>query len=156
MIEVGKLLKDVASFAGDIVWTWNSPKWVCCIPTRKIAHLHTHLLIFYKGIFHIDIEATKEELHKKLLPSHLHISHITKGSACYQKPDKLYYLLIKAFSKEGDYILEPMAGSGTIVVVGDSLNRRVIAIEKNKKIVTLLRNRGLKLQRASFKELKRS
>lgn len=48
-----------------------------------------------------------------------------------QKPIGLVGYLIKSLSNEGDLILDPFSGSGTIAVVCHRLNRRFIAIEKD-------------------------
>lgn len=55
----------------------------------------------------------------------------TKGKHPTQKPEELYQFLIERYSKEGDTILDPTAGSFTSVFTANSLNRKAIGIEKD-------------------------
>jgi site-specific DNA-methyltransferase (adenine-specific) len=48
-----------------------------------------------------------------------------------QKPDDLYTWLIERYSKEGDTILDPTAGSFASVFTSHKLNRNAIGIEKD-------------------------
>ncbi len=54
-----------------------------------------------------------------------------------QKPEKLIAKLILASSDEGDVVFDPFVGSGTTAVVAKKLNRKFIAIEKEKEYVAL-------------------
>ena len=54
-----------------------------------------------------------------------------KGQHPTQKPDDLYEWLITRYSKEGDTILDPTAGSFTAVNTAIRLNRSAIGIEKD-------------------------
>jgi len=46
--------------------------------------------------------------------------------------------VINALTKEGDVVLDPMVGSGTTIEASIILNRRVIAVEKDKELYELL------------------
>jgi site-specific DNA-methyltransferase (adenine-specific) len=48
-----------------------------------------------------------------------------------QKPEPLYRWLLDRYSKEGDTILDPTAGSFTSVFTADTMNRNAIGIEKD-------------------------
>jgi site-specific DNA-methyltransferase (adenine-specific) len=48
-----------------------------------------------------------------------------------QKPEKLIAKLVLASSREGDFVLDPFAGSGTTAVVCRKLSRRWLGIEQN-------------------------
>jgi len=50
-----------------------------------------------------------------------------------QKPIKLIRELIKKYTKEGDLVLDPFCGSGTIPLVCKQLNRKYIGIEINQE-----------------------
>jgi site-specific DNA-methyltransferase (adenine-specific) len=54
-----------------------------------------------------------------------------KGNHPTQKPEDLYRWLIERYSKEGDTILDPTAGSFTSVFTAHKLNRNGIGIEKD-------------------------
>ena len=54
-----------------------------------------------------------------------------KGKHPTQKPAELYEWLIERYSKEGDTILDPTAGSFTSVFTAEALGRKGIGIEKN-------------------------
>jgi DNA modification methylase len=49
-----------------------------------------------------------------------------------QKPDDLYEWLIERYSKEGDTVLDPTAGSFASVFVADRMGRTAIGIEKDE------------------------
>lgn len=58
-----------------------------------------------------------------------------------QKPEKLLEIIIMASSNKGDIVLDPFLGSGTTAVVADRLGRKWIGIEKEKKYVTMAKER---------------
>jgi site-specific DNA-methyltransferase (adenine-specific) len=55
-----------------------------------------------------------------------------KGKHPTQKPDDLYAWLIERYSKEGDTILDPTAGSFASVFTAERLGRNGIGIEKDE------------------------
>jgi len=54
-----------------------------------------------------------------------------KGNHPTQKPAELYTWLLERYSKEGDTVLDPTAGSFTSVFTASELNRKAIGIEKD-------------------------
>ncbi|MEZ0290838.1 MAG: site-specific DNA-methyltransferase [Sulfolobales archaeon] len=50
-----------------------------------------------------------------------------------QKPEELLERVIRVSTREGDLVLDPMAGTGTTGVVAKRMNRRFILIEINKR-----------------------
>jgi DNA modification methylase len=58
-----------------------------------------------------------------------------------QKPEKLMERIIKASSNEGDLVLDPFCGSGTVPVVCKRLNRNFIACELNENYCNIARER---------------
>jgi DNA modification methylase len=60
----------------------------------------------------------------------------TKGMHPTQKPDPLYEWLIIRYSKEGDTILDPTAGSFASCFNAQRLNRNAIGIEKDEGFFT--------------------
>jgi len=49
--------------------------------------------------------------------------------------------VIKTLTKEGDVVLDPMVGTGTTIEAALMLNRRVIAVEKDKELYDMLLKR---------------
>lgn len=58
-----------------------------------------------------------------------------------QKPVELIEYLIKMFSKEGDLILDPFAGSGTVAVACVKLKREFVLVEKDTEYVDIIKER---------------
>jgi DNA modification methylase len=58
-----------------------------------------------------------------------------------QKPERLIERLIKASSNEGDLVLDPFAGVGTVPAVCKRLERKFIGIEQNSDFVEIARQR---------------
>jgi DNA modification methylase len=58
-------------------------------------------------------------------------NRIAKGNHPTQKPDDLYEWLITRYSKPGDTVLDPTAGSFASVFTAQRLGRTAIGIEKN-------------------------
>ena len=56
-------------------------------------------------------------------------------------PDQLARNLVKAFSREGDLVLDPMMGSGTVGVVCKEMNRNFIGVDISEEYVDLARER---------------
>jgi len=56
-------------------------------------------------------------------------------------PEELVEHIVKNFSKEGDVILDPFAGSGTTGVACKNLNRNFILIEKEPEYIEIIKKR---------------
>ncbi len=52
-----------------------------------------------------------------------------------QKPEKLLERIIKACSKENDFIFDPFVGGGTTIAVAEKLNRRWIGLDQSVQAV---------------------
>ena len=73
------------------------------------------------------------------------ISSIAQGSE-YRlyptaKPVKLLERIISMTTKEGDLVLDPMAGSGTTGVTCKKMNRRCILVDQNKDAIQIITER---------------
>ena len=64
-------------------------------------------------------------------------------------PTGLPEFFIKLFTKEGDYILDPFAGSGSTGIAAERLNRNVVLIEKKNSYVSVIKDRLCKLRAIS-------
>lgn len=58
-------------------------------------------------------------------------------------PESLVEFFIKSFSNKGDCVLDPFAGSGTVGVVSEELQREYILIDKEEENIDLIKNRIL-------------
>jgi DNA modification methylase len=56
-------------------------------------------------------------------------------------PEKLVEFFVKSFSNEGDVVLDSFAGSGTVGVVCEVLNRKYILIDKEESNIQLIKKR---------------
>ncbi len=63
-----------------------------------------------------------------------------------QKPERLLERVIKASSKEGDFVLDAFAGSGTTLAVAEKLGRRWIGIDCGKLAIYTIQKRMLNLK----------
>lgn len=59
--------------------------------------------------------------------------HLKNFSQNFDKGKKLFYEIIKHYSKEGDTILDPFCGSGKSLLAARELKRKIIAFEINEK-----------------------
>lgn len=66
-----------------------------------------------------------------------------KGKHPTQKPDDLYEWLITRYSKEGDTILDPTAGSFASCFTAQKLGRNAIGIEMNKEFYDKAKNESV-------------
>lgn len=58
-------------------------------------------------------------------------------------PEKLVEFFVKSFTDEGDSVLDPFAGSGTVGLVCQKLNREFTLIEKESRFIELINQRLL-------------
>jgi len=65
-------------------------------------------------------------------------------------PRELPYRLIKLYTWEGDVVLDPFAGSGTTLLVGFELKRKVVGIEIEEKFCELIVKRLKDVSRRLF------
>jgi len=93
-------------------------------------------------------QCVNSKTHKDPLPT----SDITPSSWCEYKldtgidhrtakPIKLMEFLLKYWTKEGDTVCDPTAGSGSMGIACKNMNRKFIGIEKDDKIFQLMKDR---------------
>ena len=73
--------------------------------------------------------------------SHMHYCNKNRQNHPTQKPEGLYERMILTSSNEGDIILDPFAGSGTLLRVCQQTNRNGIGIEINSEYVNMINKR---------------
>jgi DNA modification methylase len=73
--------------------------------------------------------------------SHVHYSNPERENHPTQKPEALIERMVLASSEEGDYVVDPFAGSGTTLRVCQQLNRKCDGIEFNPEYIFMIKNR---------------
>ena len=73
--------------------------------------------------------------------SHMHYCNKNRQNHPTQKPEGLYERMILTSSNEGDTVLDPFAGSGTLLRVCQQTNRHGIGIEINSEYVNMIKQR---------------
>ena len=64
----------------------------------------------------------------------------------WQKPIELIERLIRNSSKEGDFIFDPFAGSGTVILAGAKLGRKSMGCDIDKDAIDICIERGCKYE----------
>lgn len=90
----------------------------------------------------------KERIKRGFVPNHYstfefnlckNVSKDKKRNGINQLPRELVEMLIKTYSKEGDYICDPFVGNWTIIDLAEELNRNSLGIDindyKSKEVV---------------------
>ena len=75
------------------------------------------------------------------LPDSLLEIKSTRGKHSTEKPVALMEWILKYYSKEGDVILDPTMGSGSMGVACNNMKRNFIGIEKDEEIYKVALNR---------------
>lgn len=73
--------------------------------------------------------------------SHMHYCNKNRQQHPTQKPEGLYERMILASSNEGDVVLDPFSGSGTLVRVCQQTGRAGIGIDNNEKYIQMAKER---------------
>jgi site-specific DNA-methyltransferase (adenine-specific) len=145
------------SFLNEIIWAYDygaksKNRW----PTK-----HDTILVYVKSPrgYYFDsttvdrepymapglVTAEKAELGK--LPTdvwwHTIVSPTGKEKTGYptQKPEGILRRIVQASSREGDWVLDFFAGSGTTGAVAAKLNRRFLLVDKNPEAIEIMRTR---------------
>ena len=145
------------SFLNEIIWAYDyggksKNRW----PTK-----HDTILVYVKtpGGYHFDSTAvdrepymapglvTPEQVQRGKLPTdvwwHTIVSPTGREKTGYptQKPVGILRRIIQASSREGDWVLDFFAGSGTTGVVAASLGRRFVLVDQSDESITVIRRR---------------
>lgn len=144
-------------FLNEIIWAYDygaksKSRW----PTK-----HDTILVYVKspGGYHFDSDAvdrepymapglvTPEKVARGKLPTdvwwHTIVSPTGKEKTGYptQKPEGILRRIIQASSREGDWVLDLFAGSGTTGVVAGALGRRFLLVDESADAVGVIRRR---------------
>jgi len=145
------------NFLNEIIWAYDyggksRSRW----PAK-----HDTILVFVKDPkqYYFDSETvdrepymapglvTEEKVAKGKLPTdvwwHTIVSPTGKEKTGYptQKPIGILRRIIQASSKEGDFVLDFFAGSGTTGVVANMLNRKFILVDQNPEALEVIQQR---------------
>jgi site-specific DNA-methyltransferase (adenine-specific) len=144
-------------FLNEIIWAYDygaksKSRW----PTK-----HDTILVYVKSPrgYHFDSKAvdrepymapglvTPEKAALGKLPTdvwwHTIVSPTGKEKTGYptQKPEGILRRIIQASSREGDWVLDFFAGSGTTGVVAGSLGRRFVLVDESAEAIGVIRAR---------------
>jgi site-specific DNA-methyltransferase (adenine-specific) len=144
-------------FLNEIIWAYDygaksKSRW----PTK-----HDTILVYVKNPsgYHFDSEAvdrepymapglvTPEKAARGKLPTdvwwHTIVSPTGREKTGYptQKPEGVLRRIIQASSREGDWVLDFFAGSGTTGAVAGMLGRRFVLIDESDESLTIIRRR---------------
>ena len=154
------------SFLNEIIWAYDygaksKNRW----PTK-----HDTILVYVKSPkgYHFDSTAvdrepymapglvTPEQVERGKLPTdvwwHTIVSPTGREKTGYptQKPEGILRRIIQASSREGDWVLDFFAGSGTTGAVAASLGRRFVLVDQGEESIAVIRAR---LERAGHSDV---
>lgn len=160
-VHYAKVLLDMLfgrqSFLNEIIWAYDyggraRNRW----PAK-----HDNILVYVKNPsgYHFDNAAvdrepymaprlvTAEKAARGKLPTdvwwHTIVSPTGKEKTGYptQKPEGLLRRMVAASSREGDWVLDFFAGSGTLGAVAASLDRRFVCVDENQQAIDVMNSR---------------
>jgi len=157
---VSLIQSNPKNFRYDMVWIKSVP---CGFLNAKKMPMRKHemMYVFYRKLPFYDLsshahkfsgerdnrpvscygptkETSMEYSYTPSLPNSILEIKSEKGKHPTQKPTALIEWCLKYYSKEGDTILDPTAGSGTTGVACKKMNRKFIGIEKDTTIYQLM------------------
>lgn len=146
-----------ASFLNEIIWAYDyGAKSRTHWPTK-----HDTILVYVKdpAAYHFDSTAvdrepymapglvTPEKAAMGKLPTdvwwHTIVSPTGREKTGYptQKPEGILRRMVQASSREGDWVLDFFAGSGTTGAVAGALGRRFVLVDSNPAAIDVMRRR---------------
>ena len=158
IFRVGKIMQDLGFWVlNDIIWIKNNP-----MPNfRGVRLTNAHETLIWakknekaKG-YTFNYKDMKKFNDGKQLRSDWYFPlcngseriKTTSGKKAHptQKPEALIERIILAASKEGDFVLDPFAGTGTTGAMAKKHNRNSILIENESKYAKIIENRLAKI-----------
>lgn len=144
-------------FLNEIIWAYDYGARA----RRKWPAKHDNILVYVKDpdCYHFDNAAvdrepymapglvTAEKAERGKLPTdvwwHTIVSPTGKEKTGYptQKPEGVLRRVVQASSREGDWVLDFFAGSGTTGAVASKLNRRFVMVDENPEAFEVMRSR---------------
>ena len=103
---------------------------------------YTNNSVLYGNIKRPDcMRKNNESMYNPPLPNSILEIKSEKGKHATQKPVPLMEWILKYYSREGDVVLDPTMGSGSMGVACINMNRLFIGIEKDEAIFDIAFNR---------------
>ena len=115
--------------------------WICALIHKgntKIVHPRNMMALF-KPVLIYQKEPFKR--HENIMEDVIEGSGREKDGHPWQQAEEEIKIFIEKFTRPNDLILDPFAGSGTIPVACFDLNRRVMAIDKEKENILKINRR---------------
>ena len=125
--------------------------------TKGFSPRHDDILLFTKSpkqfVFHLDAVRVPQKYYRSVNNmrganpgnvwefSHMHYCNRNRKKHPTQKPEGLFERMILASSNEGDTVLDPFVGSGTLLRVCQQTGRHGIGIDINPEYIQLSRER---------------
>jgi site-specific DNA-methyltransferase (adenine-specific) len=145
------------SFLNEIIWAYDYGARA----TKKWPAKHDNILVYVKNpqTYYFNNEevdrepymapglVTPEKAARGKLPTdvwwHTIVSPTGKEKTGYvtQKPEGILRRIIAASSKQGDWVLDFFAGSGTTGAVARQLGRRFVLVDSNPEAIEVMRKR---------------
>jgi hypothetical protein len=112
--------------------------WTFCLRFKGKTRLNFNTLNSWKPIL---IYHKNPPTLPKLTSDVIETTKREKEFHDWQQSEEPYKYLIERFSNVGDLVLDPMAGSGTVLKASKDLKRKCIGIDSNKKCIEIMRGR---------------
>ena len=131
--------------AGGTIGAVHGVNYEPPLPTSLIKediYKKEHKTAYGNNIHYHNKEQKKgESIYEPALPNSLLEIKSTRGKHSTEKPVALMEWILKYYSKEGDVVLDPTMGSGSMGVACVNMNRNFIGIEKDEEIYEVAVNR---------------
>lgn len=143
------LIRKGYNFVQELVWNYHPHAGV---NKRKYTKSHRTIIIFSKSkeyTFH-PIKQPYKNLNDKRIQKRIkggsngtnhydvftiqqckNVSRDKKNIGINQLPEKLVEMLIKTYTEEGGFILDPFVGNHTVINIAEKLNRNSVGIDIN-------------------------
>jgi len=132
---------DLYSYKGEARELYRNGAGQYDPPLPQTVLRETDLKQCYDGAITYNYEERDGAIYDPPLPNTILEIKSEKGKHPTQKPTALIEWCLKYYSKEGDTVLDPTAGSGSTGVACKNLNRKFIGIEKDPEIFKVMEQR---------------
>lgn len=115
--------------------TWHKTNPAPSIHRRMLTHANEIILVYSKGPrWTFDYEYSKTLRNGRQCHNHFDVPAVRKRFGVTRKPPALCVRIVRLFTRTGDVVLDPFAGSGAIPEAADVSGRCGVAIEINPSL----------------------